>query len=180
MGIPGIRVVHAIPGRVRLKIISLRDNPELAREIRARLAGLQGIRRVEANPLTGSLLVLYDPEEITSLESLFTLSEALIPSLPGLDLGDIAQCLEHSGNGANSNSSLAGGFSTALGALNARVGNVTGGIDLRLLLPLTLFALGIRGLLVASKVPVPTWYDLLWFSFGTYFMLNRPESRGAP
>jgi hypothetical protein len=141
MGIPGIRVVHAIPGRVRLKIISLRDNPELAREIRARLAGLQGIRRVEANPLTGSLLVLYDPEEITS---------------------------------------LAGGFSTALGALNARVGNVTGGIDLRLLLPLTLFALGIRGLLVASKVPVPTWYDLLWFSFGTYFMLNRPESRGAP
>jgi Heavy metal associated domain 2 len=180
MEIPGIRVVHAIPGRVRLKIIYLRDNPELAREIRARLAGVQGIRRIEANPLTGSLLVLYDPEEITSLESLLTLSGTLIPVLPGLDLGDIAKWLEPSGNEADSNPSLAGGISAALGALNTRVGKATGGIDLKLLLPLTLFMLGIKGLLVASKVPFPAWYDLLWFAFGTYFMLNPPEPRRAP
>jgi hypothetical protein len=58
------------------------------------------------------------------------------------------------------------------------VGKVTGGIDLKLLLPLTLFVLGVRGLLVAQKVPFPAWYDLLWFAFGTYFMLNRPEAEG--
>ena len=73
----------------------------------------------------------------------------------------------------------AGGITTAIGALNAGVGKVTGGIDLKLLLPLTLFVFGIRGLLVAQKVVFPAWYDLLWFSFATYLMLNRSETRGV-
>jgi isoamylase len=44
--------------------------------------------------------------------------------------------------------------------------------------PLTLFVLGVRGLLVAKTVPFPAWYDLWWFAFGTFFMLNRPEAQG--
>ena len=27
--------------------------------------------------------------------------------------------------------------------------------------------------MAAKKVPSPTWYDFLWFAFGTYFTLNR-------
>jgi Heavy metal associated domain 2 len=179
MGIAGIRVVHAIPGRLRLKIAQLRDNPELARELYERLSGRRGIQRVEANALTGSVLVLYDAEEITSLESVLALAETLTPLFPELDMQEIEKWLTPSGDGSGSNASLADGITTAVGALNAGVGKVTGGIDLTLLLPLTLFVLGIRGLLVAQKVVFPAWYDLLWFSFATFLMLNRPETRGV-
>jgi Heavy metal associated domain 2 len=178
MGIAGIRVMHAIPGRVRVKITQLRDNPELAREIGERLSGVRGIQRIEANPLTGSLLVLYDAEEMTSLESLFALSDTMTSLFPGLDMAQIEAWLSQSSNGSGATASLAGSISSGLGALNARVGKATGGIDLKLLLPLTLFVLGVRGLLVATKVPIPAWYDLLWFAFGTFFMLNRPEAQG--
>jgi hypothetical protein len=178
MGVSGIRIVHAIPGRVRLKIVYLRDNPELARELRERLVSVQGIRRVEANPLTGSLLVLYDPEEMTSLGSLFMLSEAVTPLSPGLNMAQIEEWLGQAGNGSGATASLASGIASGLGALNARVGRATGGFDLRLLLPLMLFVLGIRRLLVAKSVPFPAWYDLLWFSFGTFLMLNPPEAQG--
>jgi hypothetical protein len=178
MGIPGIRVVHAIPGRVRLKIVSLRDNPELARALRERLSGVRGIRRIEANPLTGSLLVRYDPEEMTSRESLFTLSETVTLLFPGLDMAQLEAWLGQSGNGSGATASLARGVSSGVGALNARVGKATGGLDLKRLLPLTLFGLGVRGLLVAKTVPFPAWYDLWWFAFGTFFLLNRPEAHG--
>ena len=50
-----------------------------------------------------------------------------------------------------------------------------GGLDLTVFLPLALFALGMRGRLGSErkKLAVPTWYDLLWFAFGTFLMLNR-------
>ena len=179
MSIAGITVVHAIPGRVRLKIPQLRDNPELARDIQQRVSGHQGIRRIEANPLTGSLLVLYDPSELTSLESLLALSETLTPLFPDLDIGQIEAWMAASTNGTGAPSSLMESISTTLGALYSAVGKVTGNLDLKLLLPGALFVLGIRGLLIAEKVPVPAWYDLLWFSFGTFMMLNRPEGKGA-
>jgi hypothetical protein len=179
MGIAGIRVMHVIPGRLRLKIAQVRDNPDLARELYERLSGRRGIQRVEANALTGSVLVLYDAEEITSLESLLALAETLTPLFPELDIREIEKWLTPSGNGSGSNVSLAGGITTAIGALNAGVGKVTGGIDLKLLLPLILFVFGIRGLLVAQKVVFPAWYDLLWFSFATFLMLNRSETRGV-
>jgi len=178
MSIAGIKLVHAIPGRVRVKIAQLRDNPAFAREICERLAGVRGIQRIEANPLTGSLLVLYNPEEMTSLESLFALSEIVTPLFPGLDMAQLEEWLGQSGTGSGAAASLASGISSGLGALNTRVGKATGGLDLKLLLPLTLFVLGVRGLLVATKVPFPAWYDLWWFSFGTFYMLNRPEAQG--
>ena len=47
-----------------------------------------------------------------------------------------------------------------------------GNADLKILLPLTLFLLGVRGVLVSEQLALPTWYDLLWFSLGTFIMLN--------
>jgi hypothetical protein len=176
MSIAGIKLVHAIPGRVRVKISQLQDNPEFAREICPRLSGVRGIRRIEANPPTGSLLVRYDLEEMTSLASLFALAEIVTPLLPGLDVAQLEERLGQSGHGSGATAFWR--HPSTLGALNARVGKATGGLDLTLLLPLTLFVLGVRGVLVAKHVPFHAWYDLWWFSFTTFFVLNRPEVQG--
>jgi hypothetical protein len=75
-------------------------------------------------------------------------------------------------NGNGNATPMAERLAAAFGGLNARVRDSTGGVDLKLLLPLTLFLLGLRELLAAGKGVLPTWYDLLWFAFGTFFMLN--------
>ena len=49
----------------------------------------------------------------------------------------------------------------------------TVGTDFGTLLPLALAVLGIRSLLVSEKLLSPSWHDYLWFSFSTYFILNR-------
>jgi hypothetical protein len=59
-----------------------------------------------------------------------------------------------------------------LGSLNVGVGKVTGGMDLKVLLPVALFCLGIRSLVASEKLPFPAWYDFLWFAFGTFLALN--------
>src|SRR5262249_16792727 len=147
----GIRVVHAIPGRIRLKVTQVRKNPALASEIQARLATVEGISQVEANPLTGSVLLIYEAPDIASSDSLRVLAEPLAALFPEFDPKDLIAQQPTATDGAPSRSSLAGGITSFFGTLNTEVQQVTGGnADLKILLPLTLFALGVRGVLVAE------------------------------
>ena len=60
MAIKGIRVAHAMPGRVRLKVDKVKGNPAFAQKAQDKLGQMPGIKKVEAHPLTGSVLVYYD------------------------------------------------------------------------------------------------------------------------
>ncbi|MGH7963687.1 MAG: HMA2 domain-containing protein [Candidatus Binatia bacterium] len=173
MDVEGVRVVHAMPGRVRLKISQVKKDAILAEDIQRQLSAVQGIQRVETNPLTGSVLVLYDSEELVASESLHALPDLLSRFFPGLDASELTVWMSSPRNGAESGPPLAQSITTLFGTWNAQLEQTTGGLDLKVFFPLTLFLLGIRGLFVSEKVVFPTWYDLLWFSFGTFVMLNR-------
>jgi hypothetical protein len=177
--VAGVRVVHAIPGRVRLKVAGVKDNPDLAAALEERLLGLDGVLRVEVSPRTGSVLLLYEAAERDQF------GQVLQPLFPGIDLEAF-----RAGEGAAGTNGdrppappLGKRISGLFGSLNAGVGRVTGGVDLKVLLPLTLFFLGVRSLLVTDKLRFPLWYDLIWFSFGTFFALNpiagADASKGA-
>jgi hypothetical protein len=171
MGIDGIKVVHAIPGRVRVKVSRLKEDPAFVREIQERLSVVRGIQQVEVNPVTGSVLVLYDRTTLESPDSLLSLAAWLSSIFPDLEFGELESWLT-SANGNGTATPLAEHLTSFLGGLNAKVGETTGGVDLKLLLPLSLVLLGVRGMLVAGKGVFPAWYDLFWFAFGTFLMLN--------
>lgn len=175
----GLKVAHAIPGRIRLKVPQVRDNPPFATQIEQRLISIPGVQKVVVNPLTSSVLVLYDPAVAASPESFQALAEPLSTLFPGVAVKDLETLQSMLTNGTSAVPPLAASVRTFFASLNTKVSTSTGGAaDLKLLLPLALFALGIRSLLVAEKRVFPTWYDLLWFALGTYFMLNpKPEER---
>ncbi|MCR6630550.1 MAG: hypothetical protein NVV74_11135 [Magnetospirillum sp.] len=61
------RVVHAIPGRVRIRLTDV--DPTALLSLRQRLSTLPGVQEVRANPRTGSLLLRGDavmPQSLTS------------------------------------------------------------------------------------------------------------------
>ena len=175
----GITVVHAIPGRIRLKVSQVRENPLVAHQIEQRLATIPGVQKVSVNPLTSSVLILYDTAVVTSPESFQTLAEPLSALLPGVAVKDLETLQTMLTNGTSVVPPLATSVRSFFASVNAKVNTTTAGAaDLKLLLPLALFALGIRSLLVSDKRVLPTWYDFLWFALGTYFMLNpKPEER---
>jgi len=57
--------IHALEGRLRIKVPELRGAAETARDIESRLRALPAVDEATANPVTGNVLVLYDPRRIT-------------------------------------------------------------------------------------------------------------------
>jgi copper chaperone CopZ len=54
-------LAHDIPGRFRVRIPAIKGEQGSAAEIEARLRQVPGVRTVLANPITGSVLVEYQP-----------------------------------------------------------------------------------------------------------------------
>ena len=176
----GIRIVHALPGRVRLKALRVRGNPDLARQVEVKLQGMAGVREVRANPLTGSILLLLDLVKLLDPAALAPLADVLGELFPEIEALELATQIISGQPEADSDSPAwsTAGLVGPIRALNTRVGNLTGGLDLRLLVPLTLLYLGLRRLLTDKQAPTPAWYDFLWFGFSTFIMLNRPLVEG--
>lgn len=62
--------LHALDGRLRIKSPVVKGAPEKAREVEQQLGSCLGITQVTANPITGSILVHYNPSGITQKELL--------------------------------------------------------------------------------------------------------------
>src|ERR1700748_3015782 len=60
--LPKLHLVSSITGRERWKSDQIYRHPRMAQEIQAIVSGHSGILSVEANPLTGGILVFYDPK----------------------------------------------------------------------------------------------------------------------
>lgn len=64
------KVVHHVPGRIRLHVPVIRNFPVATLKRLASLPVPEGITDVSANPLTGSLVIKYDPDRCDVLKYL--------------------------------------------------------------------------------------------------------------
>ncbi len=62
-------VIHKIPGRVRIKVPTIRYSPGGAAVVAASLKSLPGVGAVSCNPVTGSVVVTYN-EDMISVEKI--------------------------------------------------------------------------------------------------------------
>jgi hypothetical protein len=69
MATQDFQIVHAIPGRVRVKVSKVKDNAALAEALQQQLLRLRVVQGAVVNPLTGSVVVTYDPRLLQSLNS---------------------------------------------------------------------------------------------------------------
>lgn len=60
-----LEVVHALPGRMRLRMPSLRARARALAEFATSLKRLEGIQDVTVNPVLGTALVRYDAAKLT-------------------------------------------------------------------------------------------------------------------
>ncbi|MGD1999151.1 MAG: hypothetical protein PVG81_11090 [Desulfobacterales bacterium] len=67
--------LHNVPGRLRVKIPSIKHMNYKARKVESLFEFREGIERVRANALTGSLTINYDPERVSVDQLLAVLRE---------------------------------------------------------------------------------------------------------
>jgi hypothetical protein len=68
--------VHALEGRLRIKIPEVKGAPSQAREVESHLQLLTGMEEVSANPVTGNVLILYNPSLLREDQIISTLQES--------------------------------------------------------------------------------------------------------
>ena len=77
-------IVHQLPGRMRVRIARAQNDREFFAQVRQVFGNMQGIRSVETNYLTGSILFQYtgEPHEIeqtAAREGLFKIRREALP-----------------------------------------------------------------------------------------------------
>ena len=68
--------VHALDGRLRIKVPKIKRAVREALEVELRLQQVTGVEEVSANPTTGNVLILYNPEIISQEEVIFVLMQS--------------------------------------------------------------------------------------------------------
>ncbi len=81
--VPAAVVCHSVPGRLRVKVAAIRRQPDKAGALANWLTLQQKITRAHANPITGSVILEYDPQAAQP-EEIYPLLEQALVDLPRL------------------------------------------------------------------------------------------------
>jgi hypothetical protein len=175
--VPGVKVVHDIPGRVRLRLPRLRRDAKDATAIADHLAGLDGMIDVQVRLYTGSVLCRYDAETLSrdailsAVRDLARAGGVEADAAPGDGKGRTGEPLRRS--------SLAHEVTRAFRGYNRDVLAATEGrLDLGILAVMGFFAAGAIEVAVSRRLPAPPWFNLAWWAFQTFTAFER-EAGGA-
>lgn len=142
-----LEVVHALPGRMRLRMPSLRARARALAEFATSLKRLEGIQDVTVNPVLGTALVRYDVAKLTP-------SLVVAAATHGFDFETAVR----------NHQSLVGGELRALHyAFNQAIMQRTGGVlDLPALMTVLLIVTFVRGI-TGRGVPKVSPLAVLWW-----------------
>ncbi len=145
-----VRTRHILPGRARFEVRSLKGDSRTAEDLAMALQRIESVEAVRVSPITGSVLLCYDPEKISAellvaaMIKLLRLDDELNqvpPSVIGHEFREISH------------------------ALNRAVYDRTGGIiDLRTALFLALGVVGVTRLYKGGMLSLPAGFTLLWWA----------------
>ncbi len=170
-------VASHTPGRLRVKLGPDHRTAESMSDIQHRLADRPEVKHVDTRAATGSMIVHYDAESTTPDSLLDLLHDVGLVLHEFVEGEDLSVPSEGPGHSRTANSIL-----VALDDLDRRLSRATGQkLDLKMLFPLTLGAIGMRRLLQSglglTEVPA---YVLLWYAFDAFYKLHRPPQTEPP
>ncbi len=163
---------------MRIRLPRSHRDPRLLEELCEFARQLGGVREVEINPVTGSLLVHYHPESHEQMRNLIKHSAQTAPFAAPPELteaDDLAEKIEKEAEFLAAHSELALHVVNAVKSLNSGIREATGNtVDLKVLLPagLAVWAFFKAG----AEVATPLWVTLAIFSFNSFVSLHHPTA----
>jgi hypothetical protein len=174
-----LRLVHELPGRIRLRASWFREEPEEARRIATALAALEGLMEVRVRPRTGSILCRCDPERVDAAHLLGKLR-----ALTGVDmvLGPTDPPPIRVGvSPAAGGSSVGRATAKAFREIDEDLLRYTEGrLDLGTLTTLGFLVAGGLEMAVTKTIPIPPWFNLAWWGFRTFMSVEARAIRRTP
>lgn len=178
------RVAHRARGRMRLKIHGLRGNASGLERLKQSIAPMDGVRGVETNAATGSVVVHYDPmlhskfhDRLAEQGSSTGAFHLELPKIGGG--GELILNIEEEAAFLSDHSDTARKIVELFSGLDRAVKRATdNAVDLKVLLPLGLAVYS--ALEIGVEVSTPLWATLGIFSFNSFLALHSsPPVEGS-
>ena len=185
-------VVHATPGRVRLKVPGAKGNLTLLNQMRSSFEGVPGIDLVNVKPESGSLVIHYDAAHYPNIASLFlhlnTNTEAPAELRhptgpqphrpPTTELDEKINAITEEAEFLADHSHFARTIVSSIKALDRTIKRTTNNnVDLKILAPVGLA--GFTFLEIGAAAATPMWVTLVIFSVNHFVELQAHNIREA-
>lgn len=164
-----IYLVHASPGRTRLRLPWLRHEKGETEPLAEGLQRVEGVEEVEVRPFTGSVLCAHDPYVLSVdglLDEVMRLTDVNVVVRPGEEPPEEeAELLRALSEG----SGVARAAAQFFKGVNVDLLRATGGgMDLGSLTALGFIVAGAVDVTVRRTLPFPRWFNLAWWAFRTF------------
>lgn len=172
-----LRMEHQTLGRVRMKFSSAKGNPQLLDEIGKKFAGIVGVESCEVNPITGSVVLLYDKRRHNDFhDDLSRHCEehhgAAPPRPPGTQIDEIARKIEDEAEFLAEHSHAAKSVVHICKYVDRHIKLATGNtVDLKIGLAGGIVALSL--LEMGAFAATPVWLTLGVFSLNHFVELQQ-------
>lgn len=169
-----LQVVHAIPGRTRLRCPAIREDRPGADHVAEALSQLRGVREVKVRPYTGSILVTHDSS--VTLDTLVDTAGRVLGCKHIVKLGEEPPVPTEIPELAQ----IARQLAQAVGTLDRDLLRFTeGDVDLGTLVTLGFFGVGAVQAVVDRQLELPPWFQLAWWGYRTFMTAEQDEIAGA-
>jgi hypothetical protein len=162
------RLVHAVPGRLRLRLERNDLTDEFIQALERALLMTDGVREVQVTPHTGSVVVRFDP---TQFDPERLMAQDRPRQLLALERADRPADRQKS----VPTSHTAARLQRAFHEVDVRLSELSQGRwDLRSVVPATFGVLALRQIVTnfGELAGIP-WYVLAWYAFDSFWKLNE-------
>jgi cation transport ATPase len=174
------RTVHRVRGRIRLTIHGAKRHPHALNHIKKAIAPIEGVRNIETNATTGSVVIHYDParhhnfHEELARQGSSTGTFQLDPPILG-EGGELVYEIQEETEFLAEHSDTARFIVNSFKSLDQAIRRATdNAVDLKVLLPLGLAVYSF--LEFGVEVSTPLGVTLGIFSFNSFLVLHSPHS----
>jgi hypothetical protein len=169
-----IHVAHHTHGRVRMKVPTAKGNPEEMARIAETFVGTPGVRKVEANPVTGSLVVHYAAERRAEIRASILNSHGTDFEPPETEIDKLTGNIEREAKFLAEHSHTAAVIVDFFAKLDAGIKrNTDNYVDLKIVLAAAIVAGTMMEVGMAAATPV--WLTLCVFSVNHMVQLHQHQ-----
>ncbi|PAY09894.1 hypothetical protein CK489_04855 [Bradyrhizobium sp. UFLA03-84] len=173
-----LQIAHQVPGRIRMKVPSAKENPELLEQIKQTFSVIPGIEDVTVNPTTGSVVLHYDADRHDEFHGRLQHHTGGHYKPPANEIDALATKIEQEAEYLAEHSHTArvivDFFKDFDNGIKVATGNV---VDLKILL-----ATGIAGFTifeVGANAATPVWVTLAIFALNHMIQANMRDAEQA-
>jgi hypothetical protein len=171
-----IKIAHATPGRIRLKVRHAKGNPDVLNPVADAFRGIPGVERVDVNPVTGSVVLNYDPDRQVEFASQFERRREAVERLseppPQTEIDKFSDAIEKEAEFLAEHSAAARAFVEFFKRFDHQIKVATGNnFDLKLTLGAGVLAAVV--LEVGATAATPVWVTLILFGANHFVELHQ-------